>query len=166
MRAGRFPAQEEAIQERLAIIQQSAKELAKKEVGTRRLFLGVAVGGVLGACAGGGAMHVLGSGNAEEAQDSKQKPALDPKFATFRTLATGPLDVLLAKAAPYLGEARQFPLEDRALWLGVVRIASAVAEHDPRAPRFIRPLLLSWKGHRFVPDHVLTWIELLETQGR
>ena len=76
MKGGGFPGREEAIQFRLASLQAGAQARA-----SRRMFLGLAVGGALGACAGGAALKAAGS---------TKRPEIEPDLVGDGTATAGP----------------------------------------------------------------------------
>lgn len=155
MRAGRFPGQEDAIRMRVAMLQENAKAMAN-----RRMFLGLAVGGVFGACAGGGAVQALSGGGARSAGP------IDPRFETLRKFATGPLHELLSRSPDFIVEVGQAMPDDETVWLGIARIASAVVEKDARVPRGVMRMLLVLADKPGVPGHIDRWIDLVRTQAR
>src|SRR5262245_25179730 len=106
MLSGGFPGQIEALRQEVARIRAEGEE-AKRQAdeargeralanvrASRRLFLGVAVGGVFGACAGGGAGYALASKSNEPAATGPA-PTPDPRFEQLRQVAKMPLDDLL-----------------------------------------------------------------------
>ena len=128
------------------------------------MFMGLAVGGALGACAGGGAMSAFG-GDEEEASPEDAGPP-DPQFAWMRQLAKGPLGKLLNQQATFLGEVATAMPDDSVVWAGVIRIANAAIEGDSRIQPGIHALLPLLGKKDGLPDDMRFWIDLVESRSR
>ena len=141
MRLGLFPGQEEALRERLREIREEGVRR-----GRRRLLVGLAAGGLLGACWAAWA----GSG-------------WPPADADLRARAQAPLEELVETAGTFLTEVARTRPCSRASWIGVARLAAAVADGrvDPEPARKIRTLILTLSKRRDAPPFVRPWIERL-----
>lgn len=163
MKVGGFPGREDALRQRLASLERDANARA-----SRRMFLGLAVGGALGACAGGAAVSAV---RQDESAKGPTRTAVEeppnPRLEWARKLATGPLDKLLAAQGTFIIEARAVVSPEDVVWLGVARIASAVVEQDRRAKPGIREaILVMAKHHSHLPPYMDHWMALLRSSRR
>lgn len=78
----------------------------------------------------------------------------------------GPLDRLLQGHTTFLFTVAQSMPTDETVWLGVTRIASAIAESDPRVRPGTRATLLLLGKRPNVPRHFLPWIRLIRRRGK
>lgn len=155
MRIGRLPGQEEALLRRMDELVEERKRAS------RRMFLGLAVGGALGAAAGVGVARMPAAPALPQDPVRARGPGLD----RLRQLAKGPLEDLLRGSSGYLLEADRFG-EDETLWLGAMRIAHALAESDPRVPRSNRGLMRALKRQPTTPRSMKSWCRfVLEKSG-
>ena len=157
MLTGRFPGMQEALDRRVEEIRQDGRKLA-----TRRAILAGFAGVTLGACAGGGAVHMLSGQAAEPVKTNESSPELEK----LRAMASGPLERLVPYGGEFLTDVANLMPQDETVWSGVGRLAYAVAEQDPRANRMLRPLLLTLSERPGVPSYMRPWFDLLRSSRR
>lgn len=152
MRSGLFPGQQEALRQRMSELREEGRRRAR-----RRLLLGLGVGVVAGALGGGWAGRQLARG-----LDTGDRPARSRDLRLARR-AEQPLDQLLEGAGTFLVDVAQTRSCDEATWLGVARIAAAVADGrvEPRQARKLRILLGSLAERRDAPAFVRRRLEAL-----
>lgn len=159
MRSGGFPGQREALAARMEECRRESRRLA-----TRRLFVGALVGGVAGLAGGAGAVYGLLARAAPP-----HRPAEPPRTSSSgaeereaRELATGALEVLVARRARFLMALRRVAAPDEVLWFGVERLANAALERSVPEHEKVRKALLAFStvGPR-APGYVRAWYAAL-----
>ena len=161
MGIGGLPGRDEALELRIAAGRKDAKTRS-----TRRMFIGLAFGGVLGACAGGAAVHAAqDEGDGAAPTDGAQEP-LDPELAELREIATGPLDKLLIAQTPFLAALGAKIPGDDPIWVGYGRLCQAAAVSDPRAQRSLEKVLLAISKRPGFPRHAHGWVDLMIARHR
>lgn len=184
MLSGGFPGQLEAIQQRVAQIRaeaEEAKQQAQREVETakqgqrhadarasRRLFLGLAFGGCVGACAGGGAVQALrGPAPAtppppkEQAEQPIAPPPNDPELQFALQLAAGPIDKLVAEGHYYLAIVDSFPAV-APLWTGVHRLGLGALDAVGEPGKRLREHVVVVLRRPDAPEHLAPLTEHLQ----
>lgn len=162
MKCAMFPSQHEALARRVAEIRAEGRRQL-----SRRTVLGLGVGGFFGITSG--SLVTLGVTTHRLSGVATHPARLAaggrwPELAWARDLAVGRLVDLLDAQAEYVEAVSGLDERDEVLWVGVLRLANAVIDDHPRAPRDLGGRLLPLASRRDVPAGLCHLLRLIGTR--
>ena len=156
MRTGTFPGQLEALRREVRAIEQE-----ERQKGTRRMFLGAAVG-LVGGIAGG-----FGFGRwAVPSSRKTEMVAASASPQSLRALAAAPIERLSSSWIDFLSDCERAEVVDDVVCAGLHRLISVAMDGETSQRRELREYLIRLPSLRQLPPSVAAQIEMLAKSTR
>jgi len=159
-----FPGQEEALRSRLDRRRPGGILADDGWLRSRRTFLGLGIGGLLGVTTGG--LVGLGGASVEarEGGESAARSDAGRESAWMQGLALGPLDELLGEQSTFMQRLVSASRFDDVALIGAVRLANAIIEGNSRVAPGLEDLFFEMERDGQMPIYMRHWVELIRCQ--